>query len=158
VEKADRKRGQWRPRPVLVRVARLVRVTVKVGVPKPTRMLVHVDVEETRSPLPEESERECHDDQSDRSFDYPPEGLGQRGADEQDGQAESDERDGMPEAPREPEQGACPGAPPVRPGHEDRDGSEVIRVGGVAEPQEQGDEEDDGGPTAFRELRDRAVH
>lgn len=136
---------------------RLVRVTVEVGVPKPTRMLVLVDVEATCSPLREEPEREDHDDESNRRFDDPPDGLGQGGSDEQEGQAEGDERDCMPESPREPQQRAGASAPPVRARDQAGDGGEVIRVGGVAEPEEQGDEEDEGGPTAFRELRDRAV-
>lgn len=158
MEEADRKGRERRPRPVLVVVARLARVTVEVSVPKTACVLVLVHMEEAPPPLPEETERECNDDQADRRFDPTPDGLWQGGADEQERQAEGDERRGVPEAPREPEQRARAGAPTVRPRHEDRDCGEVIRVGGVAEPEEQGDEKNKGGPTAFRELRDRSVH
>jgi hypothetical protein len=64
----------------------------------------------------------------------------------------------VPEAPCEPEQRARAGAPPLGPGQERRQRGEVVRVGGVAEAEEQCDEENEGGPTSFGKLRDRPVH
>lgn len=158
MEKPDRERRERRPRPVLVLVARVLCVTVEVSVPKTACVLVLVHVKETPSPLPDESERKCDDGEADRRFDRPLDGLGQDCPDEHERQAESDQRRRVTETPREAEQSARASAAPVSPGHEDRHGGEVIRVGGVAEPEEQGDEKNKGGPPAIRQLRNRSIH
>jgi hypothetical protein len=158
MEEADREGREGRPRPMLVLVAGLARVTVEMSMPKAALVFVLVDMEAAAPPLPEETERQRDDDQSDRRFDATPGGLRQGSPDEQERQAEGDERRRVPDAPREAEQGARACVPSVRPGHERRDRGEVIGVGGMAEAEEQCDEENEGGPTFLGELRDRPVH
>lgn len=143
---------------MLVLVAALVRVTMDVSVPKAALVFVLVHVEAAAAPLPEETERQHDDDEPDGRFHGAPGGPRQGSPDEQERQAEGDERHRMPETPREAEQRARACAPPVCSGHESRDRGEVIGVGSVAEAEKEGDDENEGGPTPFGELRDRPVH
>jgi hypothetical protein len=154
---SDAENAEGRPPAVRVEVLLRAPVRVHVGMAHPPLMRVLVHVEGTRPPAHKQAHREPDDDEADERLRG---SLGpgrQRMPEEDERSSERDERQAVPDSPREAEAGTGPRITPLPARDEGRDGGDVIRVGGVAKAQQDGDEEDDRQGCAVRETPEERV-
>src|SRR6266508_1532992 len=121
-----------------------------------SRVRVRVRVEGAAPPAGEEPDREAGDQEADRGLRATPDGVRQIRTVEHDRHAQGEERERVARAPGEPELRRVSRAPFGR-RDQRRHGGQVVGVGGVPEPEEYGDRNDDEKRRTVGERRQVAV-
>ena len=123
---------------VTVVVLDVVRVSVEVAMLH-RAMAMNVGVEAARAPVQQEPDRQRHDHDADRQLGAPLHAVGQVGAEQHDRQAEGEQRGRVAQPPSEAQAPGAARAALLVGGDQRRDRGEVVGIGGVAQPEEDGD-------------------